>query len=115
MDRKRPRTTDSETGDQETMDTDDQDRSQAAAQPPTTDPTPPASEGVTEEKLEAFRKFIHEIFSSGHNIEQVPLDKILEEVNQAGARADPFDEEEVMECINKMMEENQVYLDMGTR
>ena len=39
-DRKRPRTTDSETGDQETMDTDDQDRSQAAAQPPTTDPTP---------------------------------------------------------------------------
>ena len=46
---------------------------------------------------------------------QVPLDKILEEVNQAGSRADPFDEEEVMECINKMMEENQVYLDMGTR
>ena len=39
-DRKRPRTTDSETGDQETMDTDDQDRSQAAVQPPTADPTP---------------------------------------------------------------------------
>lgn len=43
------------------------------------------------------------------------LDKILEEVNLAGSRPDPFDEDEVMECINKMMEENQVYLDMGTR
>ena len=46
---------------------------------------------------------------------QVPLDKILEEVNMSGSRPDPFDEEEVMFCINKMMEDNQVYLDMGTR
>ena len=31
------------------------------------------NEGVSEEKLEAFKKFIHEIFSSGHNIEQVKV------------------------------------------
>ncbi|XP_063688076.1 zygotic DNA replication licensing factor mcm3-like [Bolinopsis microptera] len=114
-DRKRPRTTTSDTaGDQETMETEEtEDRSQETAAQPA-DPTPPV-EGVSEEKLEAFRKFIHEIFSTGHNIEQVPLDKILAEVNQAGSRPDPFDEDEVMECINRMMEQNQVYLDMGTR
>ena len=31
------------------------------------------NEDVSEEKLEAFKKFIHEIFSSGHNIEQVKV------------------------------------------
>ena len=46
---------------------------------------------------------------------QVPLDQILEDVNQAGARPDPFDEEEVMEGIERMMVDNQVYLDTGTR
>ena len=29
---------------------------------------------------------------------QVPLDRILEEVNQSGSRPDPFDQEEVMEA-----------------
>lgn len=70
---------------------------------------------VSEEKLESFKKFIHEIFSTGHNVEQVSLDRILEEVNASGSRPDPFDEEEVMQCIDKMMQDNQVYLDMGTR
>ena len=46
---------------------------------------------------------------------QVPLDRILEEVNQSGSRPDPFDEEEVHECIDQMMQDNQIYLDMGTR
>eukprot|EP00116_Pleurobrachia_bachei_P006744 sb/3467006/ len=57
----------SQQDDEETMETD---------QPATAaDPPPVATEGVREkvsaEKLEAFRTFIHEIFSDGHNIDQV--------------------------------------------
>jgi len=74
-----------------------------------------ADAGISDEKLEDFKKYIHEIFSTGHNVEQVPLDRILEEVNQAGARPDPFDQEEVMEAIGRMEADNQVYLDTTTR
>lgn len=112
-DRKRPRTEEQET--METEETENEVQTPAATAPPPPTSTAAATEKMPEEKFEAFKKFIHEIFSSGHNVEQVPLDRILEEVNQAGSRPDPFDEEEVMTCINRMMEDNQVYLDMGTR
>lgn len=79
------------------------------------EPGPTAGEKMSEEKFESFKKFIHEIFSRELNTEQVPLDRVLEEVNQSGSRPDPFDEEEVMECIDRMMVDNQVYLDTGTR
>ena len=64
------------------------------------------------ERLDKFRQYLLEIFTEGHT-EQVPLDRILEEINLD--RSEPFDKDEVMDCLNKMMEENQVYLDIGTR
>ena len=64
------------------------------------------------ERLDKFRQYLLEIFTEGHT-EQVPLDRILAEINHD--RSEPFDKDEVMDCINKMMEENQVYLDIGTR
>ena len=63
-------------------------------------------------RLDKFRHYLYDIFTEGHT-EQVPLDRILAEINHD--RSEPFDKDEVMDCLNKMIEENQVYLDMGTR
>ena len=63
-------------------------------------------------RLDKFRHYLYELFTEGHT-EQVPLDRILAEINHD--RSEPFNKDEVMDFINKMMKENQVYLDMGTR
>jgi len=78
-------------------------------------PQPVEETGVlSDEKFEDFKIFINNLFTTEH-VQQVSLDRIIEEVNSAATRPDPFDEEEVMQALERMEQDNQMFLDKTER
>jgi len=78
-------------------------------------PQPEEEAGVlSDEKFEDFKIFINNLFTTEH-VQQVSLDRIIEEVNSAATRPDPFDEEEVMQALERMEQDNQMFLDKTER